>query len=387
MKNQIPTLTIILLITLGLAGCKQTDTKDEFITVDVTKSYPEKELILQDFIDVEYIPLETNEEFITQGEIMAIGNKFILAKNWSNDGDIFVFDRKTGKALRKINRKGEGPEEYSHITDIVLEEENNEIFINCLSLKKIVVYDLSGNFKRSFKCAEDIRYNEVYNYDTDNLICYNEFASFKYGEKRGSVSFHMIISKQDGSITKDISIPFDVIKAANVTDGNMIVTTSVNPITPYHDTWLLVETSTDTVYNYIPKENKLTPFLVKSATANPEVLLSMGALTERYYFFKTKKNEFDFASRRGFSSSVLMYDRQENAIFEPTVINRDFVKGESVDMISHPLNNEIVAFQNLEAPDLVEAYNNNELQGKLKEIAVELDEVSNPVILVMKYKS
>ena len=106
MKNQITAFTIILFIIIGITGCKQTGTQDDLIIVDVKKSYPEKELILQDFMDVEYIPLETNEKFITQGVIMALGNKFIIVKNWSNDGDIFVFDRKTGKAIRKINRKG-----------------------------------------------------------------------------------------------------------------------------------------------------------------------------------------------------------------------------------------------------------------------------------------
>src|SRR5680860_1015857 len=164
MKKEITTLAIILFVTAGFVGCKQSD-RNDLITVDVTKSYPEKELILQDFMDLEYIPLETNDEFVTQGVVMAINNKYIFAKNWSNDGDIFVFDRKTGKALRKINRKGKGPEEYSHLTDIVLDEENNELFINCFSMKKILVYDLFGNFKRSFKHTEDNRYVNVFNYD------------------------------------------------------------------------------------------------------------------------------------------------------------------------------------------------------------------------------
>ena len=35
----------------------------------VTKSYPEKELIIQDFMDVEYIALETTDEFLTQGVV------------------------------------------------------------------------------------------------------------------------------------------------------------------------------------------------------------------------------------------------------------------------------------------------------------------------------
>ena len=38
---------------------KDKQSTNELITVDVTKNYPEKELTLQDFMDVEYIPLET----------------------------------------------------------------------------------------------------------------------------------------------------------------------------------------------------------------------------------------------------------------------------------------------------------------------------------------
>jgi hypothetical protein len=385
MKKEIKTLAIILFIAAGFVGCKQSDT-NHLIAVDVTKSYPEKELILQDFMDVEYIPLETNDEFITQGVVMAIGNKFIVTKNWSNDGDIFVFDRKTGKALRKINRMGKGPEEYAHITDIVLEEEKNELFVNSMTTKKILVYDLFGNFKRSFKHTEDARYTNVFNYDTDNLICYNELTLYKDGENKGSESYHTIISKQDGSITLNISIPFDVIKTPFIQDGDRTVSTFVSPIIPYQNTWLLVETSSDTVYNYIPKENKLAPFLVKSPTSNPEIFLTMGTLTDRYYFFITMKKEFDFTKGRGFPISDLMYDSQEKAIYDRTVINGDFIKRKTVDMTSHPLNNEFAAFQNLEAYQLVEAYKNDELKGKLKEIAAELNEGSNPVIMVMKNK-
>ncbi len=131
MKNQITTMTITLFILAGIEGCMESGTNDSLITIDVKASYPEKELILQDFMDVEYIPLETKPEFVTQGVVMAMGNKYIVVKNWSHDGDIFVFDRKTGKAVRKINRKGKGPEEYSHLTEIVLEEDRNELFINC----------------------------------------------------------------------------------------------------------------------------------------------------------------------------------------------------------------------------------------------------------------
>jgi hypothetical protein len=386
MKNQITTLTIILFIITGIGGCKQSDTHNELVTVDVMANYPEKKLILQDFMDVEYIALETNDPFVTQGVVMATGNKYIIVKNRSHDGDIFIFDRKTGKALKKINRKGKGPEEYSHLTDIVLDEQNNELFVNCIMSKKILVYDLFGNFKRSFNHAEDTRYVNVFNYDTDNLICYNELTLYKDGENRGSEPYHLIVSKQDGSVTRNISIPFDVIKAPFIQNGEMTVASEVSPIIPYQNNWLLVETSSDTIYNYVPKENKLIPFLVKTPTTDPEIFLTMGTITDRFYFMTTIKKVFDFTTGRGFPIADLMYDKKENAVFKPAVLNGDFVKKQKVDMTSHPLNGEIASFQTLEAYQLVEAYKNDELNGKLKEIAAELNEGSNSVIMVMKVK-
>ncbi len=387
MKKEVTTLAIILFVTPGFVGCKQSSTNNDLITVDVTKSYPEKELILQDFLDVEYIPLETKDEFITQGDVMAIGNKYILVKNWTREGDIYVFDRKTGKGLRKINRKGKGPEEYNFINGIVLDEDNNEIFVNCPVTKKIFVYDLLGNFKRSFKYTEDVSYSDVFNYDKDNLICYNELTLYKDSENRGNESCHVIISKQDGSITRNITIPFDVFKTPFIHESSFTAAFSVSPIIPYHDNWLLVETSSDTVYDYVPKENKLNPFLVvKNPTRDPEIFLTMGTLTDRYYFMETLKKEIILPIMKIPAPTELMYDKQKNSIFTPAVFNGDYVKKQKVDMTSHPVNNEIAAFETLEAYQLVEAYKKDELKGKLKEIAADLNEGSNTVIMVMKYK-
>ena len=57
--NKLPILPIlVLLFPLLLSACQNSDPKvGDVITVDVTKSYPKKELILQDLFDIEYIPL------------------------------------------------------------------------------------------------------------------------------------------------------------------------------------------------------------------------------------------------------------------------------------------------------------------------------------------
>lgn len=372
-----------LALTLLVGGCKQSDETVNFVTIDLTTSHAKKELILQDFMDVEYIPLQSSDEFVTQGDVLAIGNKYIVVKNWINDGDIFFFDRTTGKGIRKINRLGQGAEEYTNINGIVLDEDKNEMLVNCCQSKKICVYDLEGNFKRSFAHTEGAEYLNIDNYDNDHLICYDISLYYKDGESRGDCTYHAIISKQDGSISRSIEIPFDVIKAPAVRDGEGIAVTSVLPIIPLKDDWLLVETSTDTVYKYVSAKDQIIPFIVKVPTQNPETLLTMGTVTDRYYFMQTVKKTFDFSKGRGFYNAVLVYDNQEKKLFEASVLNADYVKKQGVDMTSHPINGNIASFQTLPADRLVEAYENDGLKGKLKEVAATLNDESNPVLMLL----
>ena len=83
-------------LTVALVACENPSEKTELITIDVEKSYPEKELTLQDFVDVEYVPLETNDEFINKGWVKAVGKNLLAIVNGGGDGDIFLYDRITG---------------------------------------------------------------------------------------------------------------------------------------------------------------------------------------------------------------------------------------------------------------------------------------------------
>ena len=146
-RTAIGVVVLSVLAGIGIVGCQQSEISESLVTIDVKADYPEKELTLQDFMEVEYIPLETNDEFITQGSVKAIGRDYLVVTNRINDGNIYMFDRKTGKGVRKINRMGQGAEEYAFINGIVLDEDNGEMFVNSASMKKIFVYDLQGNFK------------------------------------------------------------------------------------------------------------------------------------------------------------------------------------------------------------------------------------------------
>ena len=389
--NTITTI-ILLVVGTGCGGGKQST--NDYITIDVTKSYPKKELILQDFMDVEYIVLETNDEFVTQGIVLAIGKNFIIVKNQVRDGNIFIFDR-NGKGVRNINRIGQGPEDYTNISGIVIDEDNGEIFVNDEFAKKIMVYDLNGQFKRTLPHVDDYQYrNEIYIFNNNSLICKD--ASFDSDEANKKAPF-VIISKQTGSIINDIQIPYTkkIIPSVTFTiemNGNSMPVGAgyvYFPIIPYHDSWILTEASSDTVFRYFPDGNKI-PFIVRTPSIqsmNPEVFLFPRILADRFYFMQTTKREYNEEIRKAFPTIELAYDRQEKAIFETTVYNDDFSNKRIVDMKRETIRDDEVAFHDkIEAYELMEANEKGLLKARLKEIAEELNEDDNPVIMLVKHK-
>ncbi|MCJ2382467.1 6-bladed beta-propeller, partial [Parabacteroides sp. AGMB00274] len=366
----------ILLLVMTSCGSDNTST-DGFITVDVTKSSysPKKELVLQDFMDVEYIPLETNDEFVNQGYVNAIGEKYIIVTNYREDGDIFVYDR-NGKAIRKINRKGQGGEEYISCLKIILDEENEELFINDFLARKIKVYDLEGNFKRSFKQKQEGDtqfYGEIFNYDKNNLICYDECNA--------DIPF-LLISKKDGSITREIITPFKekklFIQLLRYEGG----TRAAGPgpysrITPFKGNWILLEPSSDTIYTLMP-DCSLRPFIAKTPpvhTLDPEFYLILKLVSDRYYFMESIKNVYDFRKEEGFPKTYFVYDTQEKDFFSYIIYNGDYSYKKELYMVMFtPINTKGELWATIDAFELCRDYEKGKLKGKLKDIAAKLGE-------------
>jgi hypothetical protein len=383
MKKMITITAIILIAMAGCRGGKQLS--EELIVVDVTKSYPVKELILQDFMDVEYIALETTDGFITQSSILDIGKEIILVRNNTNDGDIFVYD-KSGKGLRKFNHMGQGPEDYGNLAGsyVTLDEENKEILINNFMSRQTTVYDLYGNFVRRFSQSEGVRYATLRNFDREYLI--GKATSMSFDETATESQPFAIISKKDGSIVHDIRIHFE--KAINTRisslDGGFVVFLdfSTNLIIPFRDSWILAEFSSDTLYRLLP-DFSLTPFIARTPSVHstdPEIICLPILFTDRYCFLETFKRESEYSKKK------LIYDLQENTIHNYTVINDDYSTKKTLEFSTFNSNKTIAFWQKIEAHELIELNQKGELKGALKEIASKLVAEDNPVIMLVKHK-
>jgi len=392
MKRVSTILVMILFVMAGCSGDKRSgEPNDGLITVDVAADHPKKELILQDFMDVEYIPLETNDEFVTMAWVHAIGKKVIVVRDRSrtSNGTIYIFDRK-GKGVRTFNRMGGSAEEYAYPLGITLDEDNDELFVNDRA-GKILVYDLSGNYKRTLNLQEDKRYGmDIYNFDRNNLICRDD----AWGEDgMGNPNSFLIISKQDGSITKEIEIPYkEKVSSMVFTADRMGVMPIRNrTLVPQgSDRWSLMENSSDTIYLY-KSDHTMTPVIVRTppiGSMSPGVFLYPAVLTDRYYFMQTVKAEWNWERNTGHQRINLIFDKQDNTLSEYVMYNADMDNNEPVIMTSEVTygDNEIACVHKLEAEDILEAYEKGQLKGQLKEVAAGLEEDSNPVLMLVKYK-
>lgn len=393
MLGRIKIIEILCLLFVSTGCVEETNQfRSDWIDVDILKEgMKRKNIQLQEFMDIEYIPLETNDQFVNQGIVQCIGKAHIVVKNINNgDGNIYIYD-KTGKALRLINRKGLGGEEYSNVSKIILDESNNEIYIHDHFQRKIQVYDLFGVYQRSIHYNKEHTnggsYTDIVNYDDENLLCFNEFSEDR---------LFMLVSKHDGSVVRKLEIPtkqtlFLLQQQVSEKTGGLNITGPgfYSTIIPYNKENILLDLSSDTIYT-ISTDNKLKPFIVRTPqiqSMDPKIYLILRMVTNRYIFMETIKNEFDWSKDDGFPRKYFMYDIRQREFLEYRIYNGDYAHNKEVYMsVPRYINQDGEMCQTLPAHQLVESYNKGELKGRLKEIAATLDEDSNPVIMLIKHK-
>lgn len=378
-------LGIIACSTLlaSLMGCGNKEQAAPWTNIDLSGSIPKEERILQDLFEVEYVALETTNSFLTRGFIEAVSQHFLITYDY-NEGCLSLFDRATGKGIRQIKRQGQGPEEFTSPSNVIIDEKQEELFISDYSLRKILVYDLKGNFKRSFKTVDENYYTELLDYDDRHLLAYKSPAG-----PHDESSCHLLISKQDGSLTKEIRFPIDQVETPIFTHGKLTSTPFFYLTAPYGERWALTVTSSDTIYSY-DADGNASPLIVRSPSIHgmdPQVFLYPTILTDRYYFLRAQKKEFDLETMKGFPTQMLLYDTQEKKLVEYTLINADMEDGPSINFYSiRPLGCDALGALTLQAPDLVEARKAGKLKGELQNITERLDEESNPVIVLLEEK-
>jgi len=393
MKTSTKLLCVFSLLLFLLPACssKEKAAESELYLIDISREAPVKEMILQDIAEVEYIRLETSDEMLWQGwSATAFSDRYILNYN-NRTGDVLFFDR-TGKGIRKINRQGGSGEEYSPYSGCLFDEEREEIYFNDRDKKKIFVYNLDGGFKRVFDYAPDKRYDELTLFDADRLIAYND----QYEETEANT--YLILSKQTGTVEKEFAIPpigqkLDARHLVQNGEDVMVYSFMTYPLTAAHPGFILADISNDTIFS-MNQAMELTPLAIQKPsrlTMDPQVFLFYAKETRDYLFLYTvSKKLIGQGINARMEGDHLVYDKAAGQCYRQDIRNADFTSEKKVYISPGnrqlSASNKNVYLQVLNAGDLVEAYENNQLQGRLKEIAKDLDEEDNPVLLVARFK-
>ena len=394
-------LTIIILMGCQ-SGKRKSGQTGELPVIDISKNYPKKEIRLQDIADMEYIPLETTDDVLLgrYSFISYVSDKYILV--WEMmQGDVFVFNR-NGKIVSHFNRKGQGGQEYTSISGsgVLFDEKKAEIFVIDDPTKRILVYSVNGEYKRTLKYSTDLNImmaGSVCNFDDETLLIYDMYKPYLGDNK--SEKPYLLMSKIDGSIVSvlDINLPVRysnrIYQEIDLGGGQKVKTASTisTPNNKYYGQDLVIaDISSDTIYQ-LTQNRDLTPMLVRTPSVHssePRVVWTTLLTTGK--FIVLQKTTLDFiAAEKGRESPpvTLMYEFETGETSEVSFINAEFAMGKWIPNAMNAPNISRNMMADLMWPSrLKEAYENKQLKGALEKIAEALDEEDNPIVRIIKFK-
>lgn len=363
------------MIQFVLLGCSCTNTDQEkgLTTIDLSKDYPKKEILLSEIADIQYVYMNEGNDYIYGGNPLYVSDHTFV---FYSEGS-FLFFTKDGQPKSKFNHQGNGPDEYDYFSKVVYDEANDELYI--LSEKRLIVYSSSGVHKRTIalSLSDDKRITSMANYDNGSLLLFD------------SDNF-VLISKADGSELKrlDVSSGEKVkLYAINQDEQRVsVIASTQNQIVNYKDGLLLSDYSTDTVF-FFNKNKELIPVLIKQPSIHsmdPVIYANTFVEAADYLFYR----KIIVKVQNGQLPSVyLMQNKKDGTVYEQEIKMDDF-KGKQVEIAPEILTSSSQrGLVVLDLAELEEAYADGRLKGKLKELMEKIDrENGNNVYVLLTFK-
>ena len=396
----VPCLLFIASVAVGCSSNRQTN--DDMPFIDVRKTYPEKELDITDFADVSYVHLNTaDDDYLYKGQIQCVTKNTLVVYDQSSAGILF-FSR-DGQPRSRFNRYGQGPEEYlsTFRNRILYDEKTDDVFVGDPygRNKYVQVYSSTGEYKRKITLPQNSALSFLVSFDDQSLFVYAEDYHFSFltmSRTQNSKTdiphtTYYRISKTNGEISDSLRLISDEIELAVIFSSSpsksIVARGNYCRLTKGVTGFYLFNPETDTVFHYAG-DKSLTPVLYKIPSVrnqDPKVVLTNIVDAGRYQFFNVATLDGLIPTTRYF-----FLDKETGDIFRPKLVLPDF-KGKEFTITDSPrmldtgdVNGYIFE---LGLYELKEAYRENKLSGKLKELVATLNEdTDNNVFMLVEYK-
>lgn len=354
---------------------------DKIVTIQKDKSYPKKSLANLK-TETFYIPLETNKDVLLDigAHVYFVSDTKLLITNWKR-GDVYIFDW-NGRIVSRFNQKGGNG--YLFINYAVYDEPKKEIYILDKIGKKIFVYTETGVLKRTLKHPANLNLTKIYNFDGESLLVYHEHMYEKMTQRQP----YMIISKANGQILSKLDFFIDKVNPTTITTdkGFFSVKTSSGNC-KFGNEYFLANICSDTIC-FLSQDKSLSKIFVQSPSvfADSHLITTIALKTDDFIIL----NIYPYDLMRSYKDNIngkqaLPYVKDKNILFN--LKNQQIY--ECMDFHNATIDVDIpqnMSVELLSAYRLKQRLEKGDLEGKLKEIAKEVDVTDNPVIKITKFK-
>lgn len=386
-------LLVIFLIFMGSQVVCSQPRGENLPVFDFSKNYPQKKLSLQDIADIEYVPLETSDDILLgdASVLSAVTNKYILVHE-VRLGDIFVFDRKTGKLYSHFNHKGQGGMEYNWIENgTILDEKKEEIYV-CSQF--IQVYSLQGEYKRTLKINGFDHYMKIFNYDDESLLIYDDVNIEPGRESKTKKEPYSLVSKKDGSLISVLGIHFAKRYSNAISqklEGDMWRPLRISYYQNMHNgsDLMIMDISSDTLYQLSPGKG-LIPLLARTPSVHasePRNIWIPILTTDRFMLIGTFLLDFNSS---GGKIPFYMYDFEIGKVSKVSILDTEYDTRAWSQGRWEPGGSPAIAKNMsadfIQASSVIDAYKGKRLKGNGMKIAKTLVEDDNPVVRILKFK-
>ena len=385
------TIYLMALWLIGFSACtnQQKENNGPLPVADFEKEYPEKDLLVSEHADVEYVRLETTDEVLLDGIAslyLSVTDRFIVTNNMK-EGRIFVFDRQ-GKHLHNFMRKGQSGEEFVFANRVRVDDKAEEIFV-LDTRNKVLVYTLDGKFKRVLDIPKGMKADDLWNYDDEWLLSYDSYNLDRENQPCAEQPF-FLLSKKDGSVKRIEVNAKDRIGPRIYFEQNGqkgVMSVSFNYIYKNGDEFVLGELGNDTVF--MLKQGNVSPLLVRTPGSKAKEVRSMMAAPLKLGDYigvaeAPKKLELEntkFATKDVFlnlktGEGCILGLKDDVNFVEPTGIRH------SNERVEAP-KNHILWMPNTDR--LFQWKEEGKLKGKLAEMLEDMSEDDNPILIIYKF--
>lgn len=358
-KTDDGSLTTVKTSENELTVCKLSAVKD---TIDV----PLSELIE----DCRIIRFDNSDEALFKAWSINVTDNYIGVRQ--REQDVFKLFDKNGKFLHNVGSIGGGPGEYDiTLYDECIDEKNGHIFFTPFVGKKIMMYDINGNWIKDIPMPSQINKAKIWvNNDGTLSIVHMPFEEGK------PLAFTV---DTDGNIVKEI--PATAATKVRNFDGEVFSYRNCNDFDFFH-------TSIDTLFTYDAASNRLVPRFTMTFL-NPEekpvhifYRLPNHFIITYYYWGKNGPE----------GGGNILVDTQKKASSHFRLVN-DFYGNLPVSSPGHRFYRGYFV-QDIEPGQLITQIENHLASGKcpskdkqkLQDLIASLDENDNNVLFIGKLK-